>query len=84
MPGSQPHPVTTRRPTHSPRVRFPLPFPRRLGPTPSSDLMCPLPWEGWCIGDGLVREKVDCGDGDQVGVWARLGGDEGGGKRAGS
>ena len=31
--------------------------------------MCPLPWDGWCEGEGLVREELDCGDGDGVDDW---------------
>ncbi|KAG2432143.1 hypothetical protein HXX76_009069 [Chlamydomonas incerta] len=43
--------------------------PISMCPTRFARLMCPLPWETWCVGDGLVREQLDCGDGDAADDW---------------
>ncbi|KAG2439077.1 hypothetical protein HYH02_006604 [Chlamydomonas schloesseri] len=43
---------------------------KSLCPAAFSDLMCPLPWDDWCVGDNLVRSKVNCGDGDAILDWA--------------
>ena len=36
---------------------------------PGADLPCALPWDGWCVGENLLREQADCGDGDTVLDW---------------
>eukprot|EP00198_Chlamydomonas_reinhardtii_P009434 XP_001698771.1 predicted protein [Chlamydomonas reinhardtii] len=42
---------------------------KSLCPPRFNGLMCPLPWDDWCVGEGLVREKLDCGDGDTILDW---------------